>query len=425
MRLNSPKIPDRPGVYLLKNSKNKVLYIGKAVSLKKRLKYYTKHTNDSRLNALISKVSKVDIVEVKSEIESLILEANLIKQYKPHFNVSLKDDKDYLYIIITKDKFPKVLPARKRSIKESKAYFGPYPSATAVRRTLKVIRRIFPYSTCNTNKGRACLSHHLGLCPGVCIGSVTKKEYDRTISSITAFLQGRKQKILDQMRKDVRVASSKLKFEEAAEIQKKLESLEYVLQPTQEVKRYTEDPDFIRLYHKEELEDLQEILKIPRFPKRIEGYDISNIHGKHATGSMVVFTEGKAEKSEYRRFKIKKIQGISDTDMMKEVLTRRFGNDWQKPDLIIVDGGKGQLSACLAVLEKVNLSIPCAALAKRMEQLYVPENQKPIRLPANAKSLHLVQRIRDEAHRFAISYHRSLRDKRLLTLQNGSVTLSG
>ncbi len=423
MRINSSKIPDGPGVYLLKNSKNKILYVGKAINLKKRLKYYTKSSKDPRINDLIGKVYKVDIYEVESEIESLILEANLIKKYKPSYNILLKDDKDYLYIIITRDKFAKILSARKRSTLDVKAYFGPFPSGKAVRRTLKVLRRIFPYSNCGLNKGRACLSYHMGLCPGVCIGAVTRKEYNQNILSITAFLQGRKQRVLDRLRQYVKKASSELQFEEAAKVQKKLESLEYVLQPTQDVNRYIEDPDFIQANYKEELQDFRKLLKLSKLPKRIEGYDISNIQGKYATGSMVVFTDGKSDKSEYRRFRIKKVKTISDTGMIKEVLTRRFKNDWQTPNLIIVDGGKGQLSACLSVLKKIEISIPCAALAKRREQLYVPKEQKPIRLPADSKALHLIQRIRDEAHRFAIQYHRLLRNKKLLTLQNRSVTL--
>ena len=219
MKLNSKKIADKPGVYLLKNAKGQILYVGKATSLKARLKSYQKKSDDTRINKLITSISEVETLEVNSELEALILEANLIKKHQPEFNVQLKDDKDYIYIIFTNDKFPKVLPARRRKVADAKEYFGPFPSAITVRKTLKTIRRIFPYSTCKPS-GRFCLHYHLGLCPGVCIGKVSSQEYNKNIRNIRLFLEGRKQKVIQDLERDMQTASKNLQFEEAEEIRK-------------------------------------------------------------------------------------------------------------------------------------------------------------------------------------------------------------
>jgi len=417
MKLNLKRITDKPGVYILKNRNRKILYIGKALNLRNRLKSYQRPTDDPRVSRLIEHIFEVDTLEVNSEIEALILEANLIKKYKPEFNVQLKDDKDYLYIIFTRDKFPKVLPARRKKIADAKEYFGPFPSATTVRRTLKTIRRIFPYSTCKPSS-RVCLHYHLGLCPGVCVGKIGFRDYKKNIKNLRLFLNGKKQKVIHGLEREMKIASKKLKFEEAEEIRKKLNGLNYVTQPRGDVTRYMEDPEFIRLRYKEDLEELKSVLNLKKIPGRIEGYDISNIHGEYATGSMVVITDGEIDKSEYKKFKIKRVKGISDTAMMKEIISRRFNNDWRLPDLIVVDGGKGQLSSCLAAQKESQLNIPCLGLAKRLEQIYIPGKDKPLRLPRDSKALHLLQRLRDEAHRFAISYHRNLRGRELLTVQN-------
>lgn len=416
MSFNISKTPDSPGVYLLKNKTNNILYIGKAISLKKRLKAYKKPTNDPKTNLLINSINKVETFEVESEIEALVLEANLIKKNQPEFNNQLKDDKDYLYIIITSDKYPKLLPARKRSISESSEYFGPFPSASSVRNTLKALRKIFPFSTCKPGSRKACLYYHLGLCPGVCIGTVNLKEYKQNIRNIKLFLQGKKQKIIEDLKDSMEKASSDLRYEDASGINKKLKSMEYIQQRVFDVTRYIDNPEFLKLNRLEELRQLQGVLGLNKLPNRIEGYDISNIRGEFATGSMVVFINGSADKSSYRKFKIKTVRGISDTDMLEEILIRRFNNNWAVPNLIIVDGGRGQLSTCIKILRGLNLSIPCAALAKKNEQIYLPNRQSPINLPSDSKALHLVQRLRDEAHRFAISYHKHLR-KEALTLQ--------
>ena len=422
MSLDLRDVPDRPGVYLLKDGQSKVLYVGKSVNLKNRLKYYTKPVPEPRINRLIELAKEVDYYEVGSEIESLILEVNLIKKYLPEYNVQLKDDKDYLYIIITKERFSKVLPARKRSITTAKYYFGPFPSSSSVRSTLKTLRRIFPYSTCKPppteregKQKRACLHYHLGLCPGVCIGKASEKEYKKNIKDIVLFLEGKKQTVVNSLKKEMKEASGDLRYEKAGEISRKVKSLEYVLQKVHSVEKHLEDHQFMRVYREEELKDLQKVLNLKKIPRRIEGYDISNIQGEFATGSMVVFANGSPEKSEYRKFKIKKVVGINDTEMMKEILKRRFKNDWPLPDLIVVDGGKGQLSAVKSVLKELNVDIDFASLAKRLEQIFTPIKAGPITLPRDSKALHVIQRLRDEAHRFAISYHRHLRERNILT----------
>lgn len=416
MSLNITEISDKPGVYLLKDPSQQILYVGKASNLKQRLKSYKKDSPHPRINRLISKITSVSIFEVDSPIEALILEANLIKKYKPEFNVLLKDDKDYIYIKVTKDLFPKILPARKKSLTDAKYYFGPYPSSESVRSTLKIIRRIFPYSTCRPDAKRACLHYHLGLCPGVCVGLVDQKDYGKNIKNINLFLKGKNDSILRGLENEMRDLSRKLKYEEAAKIYEKIRALEYVLKPRNDVTKYMEDPDFLMTYRLSELKELKKVLNLSKIPKRIEGYDISNIQGQHATGSMVVLIDGATKKSEYRKFQIKKVSGISDTAMMEEILRRRFHNDWDNPNLIMVDGGKGQLSACRKVLGEFDLKIACIGLAKKREQIYVPGKQYPLRLPRTSKALHVIQRLRDEAHRFAIKYHRHLRSKDILTV---------
>ena len=409
---------------MLKDNGGQTLYVGKAASLTKRLRSYVKPAQDPRINRLIERLVSYETYEVQSEIEALILEANLIKKFKPEFNIQLRDDKDYLYIKITKDAFPKVLPARKRVLSDARVYFGPYPSSTAVRSTLKTLRRVFPYRSCKPSVGKSCLHYHLGLCPGVCVGKISDTNYKKNIRNINLFLQGKKKTVVENLKKEMGKASKDLKYEEAAKIYEKIKYLEYILQPKGDVVRYTQDPEFLKTYRQSELGELKQVLGLRNIPKRIEGYDVSNIQGQFATGSMVVFTDGEADKREYRKFKIKKVSGISDTDMMEEILRRRFKNDWSHPDLIIVDGGKGQLSACLNVLRELNLKINCGALAKRLEQIYLPGREKPIKLAANSKALHVVQRLRDEAHRFAIKYHRHLRDKGALTLVSSDVSLT-
>ncbi|OGY28181.1 MAG: hypothetical protein A2Z42_04760 [Candidatus Woykebacteria bacterium RBG_19FT_COMBO_43_10] len=406
------KLPENSGVYIFKDKKNVPIYIGKSANIKKRVNYHFNQKFDGpKESILINKVKKIEAIRVDSEIEALILEANLIKKYKPLYNTQLKDDKDYLYIKVTKDAFPKVLMARKKGLLGAKEYFGPFPSTSKVKTTLKTLRKIIPYSTCKPNQRRPCLYYHLGLCPGVCAGLIDEERYRKNIDKLVYFLKGNRSLVLRSLERELKKSVSALMFEEAQDITNKIKAIEYITKPTTSL--YYLDENIERSRNKELL-DLANLLGLAKKPLRIECYDISNIFGKDATGSMVVFSDGYADLSEYRRFKIKTVKGINDTAMISEVLKRRFNNDWVKPDLIVIDGGKPQLNAALLVVKELGLRIPVISLAKRLEEIYFTNKRDPIRLPSDNDALRLVQRMRDEAHRFAINYHRKLRAKQFL-----------
>jgi len=409
MNLNS--FPENSGVYIFRNAKNEPIYIGKSSNIKKRLKSHFdfKNRNYSQKN-LISKSKTIETLKVDSEIEALLLEANLIKKYKPIFNIQLKDDKDYLYIKITDDVFPKVLSARKKDLPGARSHFGPFPSSAKVRTTLKTIRRIFPYSTCRPYQKRTCLYFHLGLCPGVCAGTADKSTYKSNINKIKLFLEGDTSKLLLSLEGDRKKAEKILEYEQAGEIQRKIEALHYITKPI----RFLNLDEPLENIRAVELSRLAKLVKLNRKLRRIECYDVSNFQGKDSVGSMVVFIDGAAEKAEYRKFRIKSVKGISDVAMISEVIERRFKNAWGNPDLIVIDGGKPQLTAASEALTKSNKEVKLISLAKRLEEIYVFGDTKSIRLQRNDPALKLVQRLRDEAHRFAITYHKKLRAKEFL-----------
>lgn len=411
--MNLANLPENSGVYIFKDKYQVPIYVGKAVNIKKRVKnHFDLKKSNAKEQLLVERTTSIDAIVVDSEIEALILEANLIKNHQPLFNSQLKDDKDYIYIKITDDEFPKVLAARKRDLTDTREFFGPFPSSFKVRATLKFLRRVFPYSNCKPNQRRPCLYFHLGLCPGVCARVITKKDYRTNIRKIVLFLKGERQKIINDLEKQLKNASKKLEFERAAIIRDQIESINYITKPSRNFEHFEPDLEGIRNM---EMEELAKEINLTKPPKRIECYDISNIHGKDATGSMVVFTNAVADHSEYRRFKIKTVVGINDTAMMAEIVERRLKNDWPVPDLIVVDGGKGQLNAVFEVLRRLGKEIPIISLAKRLEEIYLPGNSKPLKLSRQNRALRLIQRLRDEAHRFAINYHRKLRSKRFLT----------
>lgn len=402
-------LPENSGVYIFKDPTGKPIYIGKAANIRKRVKdHFDQRNFFAKDTALMGKTQNIETIIVDSEIEALILEANLIKKYKPAFNSQWKDDKDHLYIKITRDGFPKVLSVRKKNLKGAKIYFGPFPSASKVRTTLKVLRKIFPYSNCRLGQKRPCLHYHLGLCPGVCVGAVSLADYRKNIKKLIPFLQGKKDEVIRMLERDLQTQIKSMEFEKAHETQSKIEALRFITKPVRNLEFLSDDLDKVR---EKELSELADVLTLKNKPARIECYDISNISGKQATGSMVVFTNGLADHGEYRRFKIQYTAGPNDVGMISETLERRFKNDWPKPDLIVIDGGKGQLSAAAAVLEKFGLSIPVIALAKKMEDIYLPGENTPLRLSRKSSALKLVQRLRDEAHRFAITYHRKVRNR--------------
>jgi excinuclease ABC subunit C len=549
-------LPAKTGCYLMKNTAGKVIYVGKAVNLRNRVRSYFHSTagQHARTRQLVAHIADIEWITVTSELEALILEMNLIKEYRPHYNVRLKDDKRYPYIKISwADPYPKVTVTRQMADDGSR-YFGPYTSVWAVHQTLDVLRRIFPYLTCDREitgeDTRACLYYDIKLCTAPCIGAIDQNGYRQMIDDLCEFLNGRTEQIVGRIRTEMGQAAEDLKFERAAALRDQLLAIEQIVQRQKMVFSEYVDSDviamarsngdtcvqvffirggkligrdyfllegaadapdtdvitgFIKQFYDqaptvpsqvllpqeveeaqiikqwlnsrnpsekveflipqggkqkeliemaaenaaetlatlkaqwemdrhrqtEALAELQQALNLSEPPNRIECYDISNTQGTYAVGSMVVFEQGVPKKAFYRRFNIRSVVGPDDFASMEEVLTRRF-NRWvtsqeqaeipgkrvdssfaHLPDLIILDGGKGQLSRGVKVIEKFSLSgkVPVVGLAKQEEEIFIPERSKPVRLPKHSQGLYLVQRVRDEAHRFAITAHRNRRTK--------------
>ena len=433
------QIPHKPGIYIYKDKNGKVIYVGKAVDLFSRVSsYFSKSWHDVKTTKLVENINDIETVIVESEIEALILEANLIKKFMPLYNIRLTDDKDYLYIVILDEEFPKVITARKKDLVKVKKWFGPYPSATTVKQTLKKLRRVFPWcsnplgSRTNKNK-RPCFYYHIGQCPGACVGTISKEEYMKIIKRFSKFLDGKKSELLEELSKEMEQLSKEQKYEEASGIKKIIEGINYITAPTK-ITNYLVNPNFLEDLNQNSLEELQKALNLPELPIRIEAYDISNFQGKEATGSMVVLTNGEIDKSQYRRFKIKITGKPNDYAMHQEMMSRRLKHDeWPLPQLFLIDGGRGQVTAVHTVILNVvkDLSkkspetdssampqndisrIPIYGLAKREEWLYPPEGEV-VKLSKRNLGLRLLQKIRNESHRFAITYHKKLRAKAFL-----------
>ncbi|HOU14165.1 MAG TPA: excinuclease ABC subunit UvrC [Anaerolineae bacterium] len=552
-------LPTTPGVYLMHNLRDQVIYVGKAINLANRVRSYfhASAQEDAKTRRLVAEIADIEWIITESEVEALILEANLIKKHRPRFNVRLKDDKRYPYLKVTNEDFPKVLITR-RMRRDDGRYFGPYTSTSALRETLDLLRRLFPYRTCDRDitgtDRRACLYHDLKLCTGPCIGAVDREQYMATINQLIQFMGGETEEIMEGLKQQVQEAALALQFERAAQLRDRYQALQQVMErqrivttaainqdvialardngnvcvevffvrngkllgreffmmeggtdnDEQEIvaaflqQFYTEaamvppeivlpsqvaeaavleswlrtkrgdvvylnvphagaDRDLLDLAtknatetlrtikaqweldkHRSEqaLADLQTALSLPAPPVRMECYDISTTQGVEVVGSMVVFEHGAAKKSDYRRFKINTVEGQDDFASMREVLTRRFdrwrrmesgelkgtrgSQAWAKlPDLLIVDGGKGQLGMAVDVLKAFDLQdrVPVVGLAKREEEIFKPGRSTSIRFDPAAPSILLLRRIRDEAHRFAITYHRQRRAKRGLASQ--------
>lgn len=549
-------LPAKPGVYIMKNDQDKIIYVGKAVSLKNRVRsYFQSPKNHSpKTRVMVSHIRDLEYIVTDSEVEALILECNLIKKHSPRYNVRLKDDKTYPYLKITLDEdYPRVLITRK-VIKDGAKYYGPYTEVGAVNETMKLLKKIFPLRTCKKKvlsyNDRPCLNFHIKQCLAPCTGQVDKEDYRAIINRVCLFLEGRQDELVKKLEKEMHQAAEELKFERAAELRNHLLAIEKVvekqkivsegggdrdiiaiargfnevcamvffvrrgkllgrehhfLQGTDEmdrsevmtafVKQFYSGVDFIpseiflqeplveeevisqwliqkkgRSVHfsvpqrgeklklvemvaknalmtlelqsakwqKEKdmtggaLLELKDYLSLEELPYRIECYDISNTQGTESVASMVVFEGGKPKNTEYRRFKIKTVEGPNDFASMQEVIGRRFkraleekkaleqeGLEYDKtkfvtlPDLIIIDGGKGQLSSAREVMNSLGFGyIATFGLAKQEELLFQEGNPNPIVLPRNSQALYLVQRVRNEAHRFAITYHRKLRGQR-------------
>ena len=322
--LNRSKIPHKPGVYIFKNSRGLILYVGKAIDLYTRVASYFNDNVSGKTAALVANIATLETIVVESELEALILEANLIKKYLPPFNVRLMDDKGYLYIGVTNEDFPKVVTLRRMDLKKMKKYWGPYPSSRTVKDTLKSLRRIF--SWCSASQGlalRACFYYHLGLCPGACVGQISKENYNQIVRNFSKFLDGKKEELVKELVKEMMRASREERFEDAGKVKKMLDGISYITQ-TNRVSAYLENPNFLEDERQKALEQLQKDLSLPKLPERIEGYDISNISGKDAVGSMVVLTNGEIDKSQYRKFKIHITGRPNDVGMHKEMMSRRL-----------------------------------------------------------------------------------------------------
>lgn len=543
-------LPPSPGVYQFKDTTGAILYVGKAKILRNRVRQYFHQSRvlDPRIALMVEKVSDVDIITTDSEVEALILEANLIKRHKPRYNVNLKDDKSYPYIVITNEPYPRVFVTR-RVYREGGRYFGPYTDVHTMRSALKTVRDIFMIRSCNYHidrefiekrKTRVCLDYHIKKCEGPCEGLVSQERYNQMIEQVAKVLQGKTASVLRAIEEQMKSAAAALKFEDAALFRNRIRELEvysskqkvvdvelhdrdiiavaaegddacgvvfkiregkvlgrqhYYIGKTEGkteseivealIERYylesSEIPSEVILsapveagetigewltrqrgsavrvvtpergelaklvamctknahYLLEELklqkmkridfvpqavQSLKRDLRLTTLPRRIECFDISHLQGTETVASMVVFVDGKAKKSEYRKFKIRSTEAgnlVDDFAAMREVIRRRYTRVVEEqselPDLIMVDGGKGQLSSAFAVLEDLDLSSrPVVSLAKRLEEVFVPHQSDPLPIPKTSSSLRLLQQIRDEAHRFAITFHRLLREKRTL-----------
>lgn len=416
-------------MYRFLQNDGKILYVGKAKDLRSRVSSYftSKSLLGEKTRILVSKIKKIEITEVDSEIESLLLEAFLIKKFQPKYNIRMTDGKSYPLIQITlSETYPAVLFARKPEDKSS-IYFGPYPSSGSVKMVLKLLRKAFPYVSVRNHAKRVCLYHHLGLCPcpQVFDSEELRKMYKKQIRQIIAILEGNSRKILKDLEKERDSLIKQERFEDAQIVQKQLASLSYITQPFRQAFEYDVNPNLTSDLRRKEVDELASALQLGGVNvtslSKIECYDISNIQGTNATGSMVVFVNGEKDSNLYRKYKIRRESTPDDFASMEEVLSRRLRHtEWEYPDLLVVDGGKGQVSAALKALAKYNQHIPIIGLAKREETIIIPkiangksqmETFTEVSLSKDSPGLILLRRIRDEAHRFAITYHRKLRAK--------------
>ena len=396
-------IPDRPGVYLMRDASGVVIYIGKAASLKKRVgSYFSKQYGSAKQMAMVEKIADIDYILTDSEADALILESALIKRERPQYNVSLRDDKNYPLLKITSENFPRLLAVRRR-LDDGAVYFGPYTDAALLRQAIKVLRKIFPYCTCRPFPKKPCLNYDIGLCPAPCIGKISKKEYAENIKDLRLFLEGKNDELSARLSREMLVFSKKRNFEKAMELRDKISALSSMSGAAD--------------IYEAQSRQLQHILKLKKNPERIEAFDISSISQHLVVGSMVSFLEGRPDKNNYRRFRIKG-EKFDDCAAISEIVRRRYKRillgEINSPDLIIIDGGKGQLSAARAELDNLRLRIPVISIAKKEEEIFLPQQNNPIKLNIDSKALTLIRRIRDEAHRFALSYHRLLRKKKAM-----------
>jgi excinuclease ABC subunit C len=511
--IDTSVIPKNPGCYLFKDESDNIIYIGKAKVLRNRVKsYFQSKELDPKTEALLQNIASVDFIVTANEVEALVLENNLIKKNRPKYNIDLKDAKRYAYILITAEKFPRMLIARKRE--GPGKFFGPFVSAVNRNYLMDYLKKAFYIRTCKRMPKKACLRWHIGLCHAPCIGKITEEDYGANIRKVELILNGKTGELTRELKTEMKSASDKMYYERALDMRNQLEAIEWLKekQNVERKKRYNEDiinyivkndrvylilfnvykgtlenkqqfefeynPEFLEEFiiqyysdnpvpgelilpvkvdetlieylekmregvvkvkvpqkgekrklmelvlknveasffgHLDKLEDLQDKLDLQEIPTVIECFDISHLSGTSMVGSMVQFRNGKPDKSNYRRFRIKTVEEIDDYAALTEVVRRRYtrllNEKTEMPNLVIIDGGLGQLNAALEVLKELNLKIPVISIAKRLEEIYVPGYESPLSLSKKSGALQMIQQLRDEAHRFAIKYHKLLRKK--------------
>ncbi len=426
---NISKIPETTGVYQFFDTNGVIIYIGKAKNLKNRISSYFRNPNilDEKTRVIVPQIHHIEIIILDYEFEALILESNLIRKYKPKYNIIWKDDKHYIYIEVSREEFPRLRLTRKKNIINNN-YYGPFPSSKIASDLLLDIRHIFPYCTQNRNQKKECFYTHIGLCSPCPIDikkekgekyEELRKEYKDNISQIRLLLKGNIRPIQKFLTGKMNEYASHLEYEKAKVYRNKLMHLEYLSGKYQRSDNLTFGISELADNRIREMKELINLLK-PFFPdiktlRTIECYDISNISGTLTVGSLVSFTDGVKNPKNYKRFRIKKIYS-NDFHAIKEVMDRRLNHtEWIYPDLMVIDGGKQQLQAVQKVLNGRSIQIPFIGLIKKEEQIVVPDKDafKKITLPRSSSALHLIQRVRDEAHRFAYRYHILLRSKKV------------
>ncbi len=387
------RLPEASGVYFFFNKNKEILYIGKATSLKDRVRSYLAsdliETRGRLLVDMVAQAEKVDFLQTDSVLEALILEANLIKKHQPKYNTKEKDNKSFNYVVFTKEDFPRVLVIRERVLEKNYKYiFGPFPNGGQLKEAMRIIRKIFPYrDKCESNQGKPCFNRQLGLCPGVCTGEISKKDYAKQIRHLKLFFEGKKTKLLASLEREMKILAKKQEFEKAAAVRKTIFALNHIQD--------------VALLKKDRKIDGENSF-------RIEAYDVAHSSGTNVVGVMTVVENGEPKKSDYRKFKIKINPGVNDTGALSEILSRRLTHpEWPFPNLIAVDGAQAQINAAAGVLAKNNLSIPIVSVVK-------DERHKPKELLGDETLVkqhgRAILLANAEAHRFAVAFHRKKRD---------------
>lgn len=419
--------PPTPGVYLMKDVAGNVIYVGKAKSLRNRAShYFTKEAAENlRTQELVKHICDIDFIPTDTEVDALLKEARLIKDIQPKFNKDLKDDKSFPYLQIrTREEYPRVeftRTPRRRGVR----LYGPFTSANSLRAAIQVLQRVFQFRTCTLDiKGdddrwrwfRPCLLHSIRQCSAPCNFRISKEEYRKQVRKLILVLEGKKAKLIREMEAQMREASAAMMFEKAARIRDEIQSL-HKLELRGDVKN-DDQPEVFPLDPKKGLAGLKKVLGLPHTPRTIEGFDIAHLSGQDTVASLVSFLDGLPFKQGYRRFKIKSVEGVDDFASMREVITRRFkrlhDDEAAFPDILLIDGGKGQLNAALDAFRVLGIDPPTViSLAKQEEEIYRPGQSEPIKLSRHSAALRLLQYVRDEAHRFAQHYHHILRRRKL------------